>query len=61
MSINLGDISILNINDAAYYCIFTGTSKREVVNLLQKPDAKKKKKKKKKKRKKEKKVEHYET
>ena len=36
MSMNLGDIAILNIKDADYRCIINGVSKSEAVNLLQK-------------------------
>ena len=38
MSMNLSDITILNINGVDYCCIITGITKSETVNLLQKTD-----------------------
>ena len=34
MSMNLSDISILNIKGANYSCIINGISKNEAINLL---------------------------
>ena len=42
MSINLNDIAILNIFDVDHYCIITGISKTEALNLLQNTDISKK-------------------
>ena len=42
MSVNLGNIAILKINNADYLCVITGISKSEVVHLLQKADFKEK-------------------
>ena len=38
MSMNLSDISILNIKSADYCCIISGISKSEVINLMQNTD-----------------------
>ena len=38
MSMNLSDIFILKIKSADYYCIITGISKSEALNLLQNID-----------------------
>ena len=38
VSMNLGDIAILNIKSADYYCIISGISKSEVINLMQNID-----------------------
>ena len=35
MSMNLSDITILNIKDADYRCIISSVSKREAINLMQ--------------------------
>ena len=42
MSINLTDIAILNIKGSDYYCIISGISKSESINLMQKIDLTKK-------------------
>ena len=42
MSINLEDISVLDINSADYCCITNGISKSDAVNLLQNADLTKK-------------------
>ena len=34
MSMNLSDITILNINGADYCCIIIGISKTEIINLM---------------------------
>ena len=44
MSMNLDDIAILNINGADYRCVIAGTSKTEVINLMQNIDFSEKKK-----------------
>ena len=44
MSVNLDDIAILNINGADYRCVIAGTSKTEVINLMQNIDFSEKKK-----------------
>ena len=38
MSMNLSNIFILKIKSADYYCIITGISKSEAINLLQNID-----------------------
>ena len=38
MSINLGDIAILNIKGSDYRCIASLISKNEVINLLENAD-----------------------
>ena len=38
MSVNLSDITILNIHDADYRCIISGISKKEDINLMQNID-----------------------
>ena len=38
MSMNLSDISILNIKSADYCCIISGISKSEVINLMRNTD-----------------------
>ena len=43
MSMNLDDIAILNINGADYRCVIAGTSKIEVINLMQNIDFSEKK------------------
>ena len=43
ISINLNDITILNINGADYCCIFKGISKIDAENKLQNADLTKKK------------------
>ena len=35
MSMNLSDIAILNIKGSDYWCIISGISKNEVINLMQ--------------------------
>ena len=36
---NLSDIAILKTKNAGYYCIITGTSKREAIKLMQNIDS----------------------
>ena len=43
MSMNLDDIAILNISGADYRCVIAGTSKIEVINLMQNIDFSEKK------------------
>ena len=38
MSMNLGDITILNIKDSDYHCIISLISKNEAINLMQNAD-----------------------
>ena len=38
MSINLGDIAILNIKGSDYRCVFSGISKSEAINLMKNID-----------------------
>ena len=38
MSMNLSDISVLNIKGSDYHCIITGISKSEAIKLLQNID-----------------------
>ena len=38
MSMNLSDISILNIKGADYHCIISGIRKSDVINLMQNTD-----------------------
>ena len=38
MSMNLGDIAILNIKCVDYCCIIAGISKSEAINLMQNTD-----------------------
>ena len=40
---NLSDISVLNINNADYYCIISGISKSGAINLMQNIDLTEKK------------------
>ena len=42
MLTNLSDIAILNIKSAYYHCIISGSSKCEVINLMQNIDLTKK-------------------
>ena len=34
MSINLSDTAIINIHGADYYCIISGISKSQIINLM---------------------------
>ena len=43
MSMNLSDIAILNIKSTDYWCIISGISKNEAVNLILNADLAKKK------------------
>ena len=43
MSVNLNDITILNIKGSDYLCIISGISKNEVINLMQSADLAEKK------------------
>ena len=38
MSMNLGDITILNIKDSDYHCIISLIRKNEAINLMQNAD-----------------------
>ena len=42
MSMNLSDIAILNIKSADYWCIITGFSKNEAIDLMRNADLNKK-------------------
>ena len=38
MSMNLADITILNIKDSGYHCIISLISKNEAINVMQNAD-----------------------